>query len=61
MDKAIKHYGLTREEFASRAGKHASCFENRLRPLCGNGDFHAVTTREKQWVNCPVCLEKLQK
>lgn len=53
------HYGLTRDEFARIAGKHPSCFENRLRALCGNGDFHAKTTRDKQLVDCAACLEKM--
>lgn len=55
MVKEVTHYGLTREEFASRAGKHSSCFENRLRPLCGNGSFHASMTRRETHVNCEAC------
>lgn len=53
------HYGLTREEFASNAGKHPSCFDNRLKPICNNGNYHAVTTRDKAKVTCPVCLAKI--
>lgn len=52
------HYGLTREEFASRAGKHPSCFEDRLRPLCGNGSYHAKCVRDTAAVDCPACLAK---
>ncbi len=55
----VKHYGLTREEFASKAGKHPSCFANRLRAMCGNGNFHAITTRDKTAVDCPVCRDRL--
>jgi hypothetical protein len=54
------HYGLTREEYASKQGKHPSCFENRLKALCNNGDYHAYTTRDISKVDCPVCLERLK-
>jgi hypothetical protein len=56
----IRHYGMTREEFASKLGKHPSCFENFLRPLCNNGSYHAYTTRDKALVNCPECLKRLK-
>lgn len=54
------HYAETREEFASRIGKHYSCFENRDRARCGNGSYHAKTTRDKSKVDCPKCLEKMK-
>lgn len=57
----ITHYGLTRDEFASRAGKHPSCFEDRLRPLCGNGSYHAKATRKESEVDCEACLAKMGK
>lgn len=52
------HYGLTREEFASQAGKHPSCFENRLRPMCSNGSYHAKCVRDIKQVDCEICLAK---
>lgn len=55
----VTHYGLTRDEFASRVGKHRSCFEDRLRPLCSNGSYHAKCVRDKALVDCPVCRDKL--
>lgn len=55
----ITHYGQTRDEFASRVGKHRSCFEDRLRPLCDNGSYHAACTRVMKKVTCPVCRDKL--
>lgn len=54
------HYGLTREEYASKQGKHPSCYDNRLKPLCGNGNYHADVTRDKSKVGCPVCQQKLK-
>ncbi len=54
------HYGMTREEYAAKAGKHYSCFDNRERPLCANGSYHAKTTRVIAKVDCPVCLAKLK-
>lgn len=59
--KVVTHYGLTREEFASRAGKHPSCFEKRLRPLCGNGSYHAKCVTDTQQVDCEACLAKKEK
>ena len=53
----MTHYGLTREEFASKCGKHPSCFENRSRAACGNGSYHAATTRNIKAVDCPACLK----
>jgi hypothetical protein len=55
----VTHYGLTREEYASRVGKHPSCFEDRRRPLCGNGSYHAACTPHKGRVSCPACLKLL--
>lgn len=59
MKKETTHYGLTREEFASKAGKHPSCFDDRLRPVCGNGSFHAKLTRNKDEVTCAACKAKM--
>lgn len=59
MKKETTHYGLTREEFASKAGKHPSCFDNRLRPVCGNGSFHAKLTRNKNEVTCDACKARI--
>lgn len=56
----ITHYGLTREEYASKCGKHISCFERREYALCGNGSYHAKTTRDKSKVDCPACLARLK-
>jgi hypothetical protein len=53
------HYGLTREEFASQQGKHPSCFENRLRAVCGNGSYHAKCVRDKSKVDCAACLKRI--
>lgn len=58
--KAMIHYGLTREEFASKLGKHPSCFDDRLRPTCSNGSFHAAVTRDKEKVTCPECLKRIK-
>lgn len=55
------HYGVTREEFASRVDKHPSCFAQRLRPLCSNGSYHAKCVRDESQVDCPTCLERLAK
>lgn len=60
LTKIITHYGQSRQEYASKIGKHPSCFEERLYPLCGNGSYHAKTTRVKSEVDCPVCLERLR-
>jgi len=55
------HYGLTREEYAQKCGKHPSCFDaNKPYPLCGNGSFHAKTTRAARLVDCPACLERMK-
>lgn len=56
----LMHYGMTRQEVARKAGKHESCFENRLRALCGNGSYHAQTTRDAAAVTCPQCLKQLK-
>lgn len=55
------HYGETREEFASRVGKHPSCFEDIPRAFCGNGSYHAKTTRDVAKVTCISCLNKIDK
>lgn len=56
----VTHYGLTREEYASKLGKHKSCFDNRYYALCANGSYHAKTTRVIKNVDCPVCIERLK-
>lgn len=61
MNHERTHYGLTREEFAAKNSKHPSCYDSRLRPLCGNGSFHAKLTRNKTDVSCPVCKFRLNK
>lgn len=58
----LTHYGMTLEEAAYKMGKHVSCLDKKApRPLCGNGSYHAMTTRNIKEVNCPICLEKLRK
>lgn len=57
----LVHYGLTREEHASKLGIHQSCFENRMYALCANGSYHAKCTKVKAHVTCPACLAKLGK
>lgn len=54
------HYGLTREEYASKQGKHPSCFDNRLKAACSNGSYHAKVTRDKSNVDCPECLKRIK-
>lgn len=54
----IHHYGETREEKASRLGTHPSCWEHRDTPLCGNGSYHAATTRNLAKVTCGECLKR---
>lgn len=53
------HYGLTRQEYASRRGKHVSCFDNKHYALCGNGSFHALMTRDESQVDCEPCRKLL--
>ncbi len=54
------HYEMTYEEvratgrFTDR-GDH----NRRPNPICRNGSFHAVTTRDKGAVTCPACRAAL--
>lgn len=57
----VTHYGLTRDEFARRRGKHPSCFAFRLRPLCSNGSYHAKCVQDAKQVDCLVCLIQMEK
>jgi hypothetical protein len=51
----LTHYGLNREELASRRGVHPSTLDKRLTPACGNGSFHALVSRVDSKVDCPAC------
>lgn len=57
---ALVHWEVTYEEvrasgrFTDR-GDHAA----RPNPICRNGSFHAITTRDRARVDCPVCLEAM--
>lgn len=55
----LVHYGLTREERASNAGKHPSCFDNRQAAACGNGSYWAELTRNKNEVTCDACKARI--
>lgn len=57
----LVHYAETSREKASRLGKHPSCFSGHTGALCGNGNYHAVVTKDKSKITCEKCLEKLNK
>lgn len=60
MPDLTTHYGETREEKAYRLKTHPSCWDHRDTPLCGNGSYHAKTTRNAKQVDCPACLERMK-
>lgn len=51
----LTHYGMTRDELASKRGVHPSTLDNRLTPACGNGSYHALVSRVDSKVDCPAC------
>lgn len=51
----LTHYGLNRDELASRRGVHPSTLDNRLSPACGNGSYHALVSRVDSKIDCPAC------
>jgi hypothetical protein len=55
MKNELTHYGLNREELASRRGVHPSTLDARLTPACGNGSYHALVSRIDSKVDCPKC------
>lgn len=59
MNKETTHYGLTRDELASRRAVHRSTLDNRNTPACGNGSFHAKLTRNKNEVTCDACKARM--
>lgn len=58
--KTVIHWGETPQERAARRQIHVSCLENRDFAICGNGNYHALLTRNKAIVNCEACLKKLE-
>lgn len=57
--RQINHYGLTQDEQRRRSGSNGDFTEPA--PLCGNGSWHASTTRIEGQVNCARCLELLDQ
>lgn len=54
------HYEMTYEEV--RATGRYTCrsdHEARPNPICRNGSFHSITTRDCAKVDCPACLERI--
>lgn len=51
------HFGLVEKEL-QRKYRSLGNFRDRA-PMCGNGNFHAHTTRNPQNVSCELCKELL--
>lgn len=57
----LTHWELSYEEV--RASGRYTCRSDhaaRPNPICRNGSFHAVTTRDARKVTCPACLKALK-
>lgn len=57
---ALIHWEMTYEEV--RASGRYTCRSDhaaRPNPICRNGSFHAITSRNRAAIDCPACLERL--
>lgn len=54
------HYAMTYEEVrATGRFTDKEDFDNHPNPICRNGSFYALETRDKSEVTCPLCRAKM--